>query len=179
MPGIPQWCRAVVVPSQGPQEGEALGWEAGVAQELPKILCILLAPWHNVITSWGCKPVLPVAEPGLEPSPAPRRGICGIPTFPGALGCGASSKSPRSSSLGAPCEHQKGIFPAERGRNSQEKPKPAPQGGLGAYVTPSSRRGSGVRESFLPSQPLAQLCSGLVISQLKHIPGLEPSSGLV
>lgn len=39
-----------------------MGWESRVAQELNKALSILLVSWHNVITIWGWKQVLPAVE---------------------------------------------------------------------------------------------------------------------
>lgn len=106
-----------------------MGWEAEVAQQrrerLSGALSIFLVSWHNVITIWGWKQVLPVVEqthgaaswaPRILPCSPPRSALSPqeCPT------AHAFSLKPALGGCRAPCRHPKGtcLGQQDKGRRS-------------------------------------------------------------
>lgn len=140
-------------------------WAGGarLGQELPKTLSILLASWHDLITSWGCEKFIvwlnkALLKPCWGLPLLHALGFVEFPPFQVPLGVRLPPNPCAAAAWEHPVNTKNGIFLQRE--EFPEKPSPAdphaaptaPQGGLGASVTPGE---SGIRNqgSSLPSQP--------------------------
>lgn len=106
-----------------------MGWELNKSSpKFSQTLCIVLASWHDVITSWGCRQVLPEAEQ------SPARAWClfllravGFLEFPPLqvpLGAGLPPNPHPAGAWEHPASTKREFL--HRERHSQEKASPAP-----------------------------------------------------
>lgn len=166
-----------MAPPQVAQEGELTGWELHKSSpNFSQTLCIPLASWHDVITSWGCKQVLSLwlSKALLEPGAFSftvlwdfwNSHLFRCPWVRGFL------RVPIQQELGSTLQTPKGNFSTQRGiprKNPALLPPWSPCCSAGrAGCLRDTQQPQGIRDqgSFPPPPSPGMACSGLVISQL-------------